>query len=370
LDTLKLEVSVLGNHFTSDTITKLYYNLGRYCCSENSICHLNNVPLKPAAPYLTDSMNNLRNKKVVLIVPCYNEEQTIAQVILAFKKSVPHIACYVFDNNSTDNTVEVATAAGAQVYSVPLQGKGNVVRRMFADVEADVYVMVDGDATYDASVAPDLIQELVSGNLDMVVGSRRSQEVAAYRPGHRWGNKALTGFVSFIFGRAFDDMLSGYRIFSRRYAKSFPAHSKGFEIETELAVHALELRMPVKEIETVYGARPEGSVSKLNTYRDGVRILMTIIKLFKAEKPLMFFFIGFLFLVLAAFILAAPLFVTYFQTGLVPRMPTAILCSGLVILSFLSLACGLILDTVTRGRLEVKRLAYLSVPSFDAAEKR
>jgi glycosyltransferase involved in cell wall biosynthesis len=306
------------------------------------------------------------NYRVALIVPCYNEEQTIGLVIQEFKKSVPHMACYVFDNNSTDKTVEVALAAGARVYNVPLQGKGNVVRRMFADVDADVYVMVDGDATYDAAVAPALIQELISGNLDMVVGSRRSLEVAAYRPGHRWGNKMLTGFVSFIFGRAFDDMLSGYRIFSRRYAKSFPAHSKGFEIETELAVHALELRMPVKEIDTVYGARPEGSVSKLNTYRDGVLILWTIIKLFKAERPLTFFSIGFLLLLLLALLLAAPLFVTYLQAGLVPRMPTAILCSGLVVLSFLSLACGLILDTVTRGRLEAKRLAYLNVPSFDS----
>lgn len=307
------------------------------------------------------------NYRIALIVPCYNEEKTIVQVITEFKKSVPHMACYVFDNNSSDKTAEVALAAGAKVYNVPLQGKGNVVRRMFADVDADVYVMVDGDATYDASVAPALIQELVGGNLDMVVGSRRSLEIAAYRPGHRLGNKMLTGFVSFIFGRAFNDMLSGYRIFSRRYAKSFPAHSKGFEIETELAVHALELRMPVKEIDTVYGARPDGSFSKLNTYRDGVRILLTIVKLFKAERPLTFFFIGFLLLLLLALFLAAPLFVTYLQTGLVPRMPTAILCSGLVVLSFLSLACGLILDTVTRGRLEAKRTAYLNVPSFDAA---
>ena len=314
-------------------------------------------------------MNNLSNQKIALIVPCYNEELTISQVIREFKKSIPNMVCYVFDNNSTDNTIEAAMAAGAQVYNVPLQGKGNVVRRMFADVEADVYVMVDGDATYDASVAPALIQELINGNLDMVVGRRKSVEAAAYRSGHQWGNKMLTGFVSFIFGHAFEDMLSGYRIFSRRYAKSFPAHSKGFEIETELAVHALELRMPVKEIDTVYGARPEGSVSKLNTYRDGVRILMTIMKLFKAERPLTFFFVGFAILFLLALILALPLFVTYLQTGFVPRMPTAILCSGLIILSFLSLACGFILDTVTRGRLEAKRFAYLNVPSFDAAQK-
>jgi glycosyltransferase involved in cell wall biosynthesis len=308
----------------------------------------------------------LQNQRIALLVPCYNEAQTIAQVIGDFKKALPNIQCYVFDNNSTDKTMEIAAAAGARVCSVPLQGKGNVVRRMFADIEADVYVMVDGDATYDASVVSILIQELVEGNLDMVVGSRKSVEVAAYRPGHRWGNKMLTGFVSLIFGRAFDDMLSGYRIFSRRYAKTFPAHSKGFEIETELAVHALELRMPVKEIDTVYGARPEGSVSKLNTYRDGVRILVTIIKLFKAERPLAFFSIGFFLLMVFALLLAYPLVETYIQTGLVPRLPTAILCSGLAVLSFLSLACGLILETVTRGRLEAKRLAYLSVPSFDA----
>ena len=308
---------------------------------------------------------NFQNLRIALVVPCYNEAQTIAQVIADFKKALPSIQCYVFDNNSTDQTIEAAGAAGALVSSVTLQGKGNVVRRRFADVEADVYVMVDGDATYDASVVSILIQELVQGNLDMVVGSRKSVEAAAYRLGHRWGNKMLTGFVSLIFGRAFDDMLSGYRIFSRRYAKTFPAHSKGFEIETELAVHALELRMPVKEIDTVYGARPEGSVSKLNTYRDGVRILITIIKLFKAERPLAFFSIGFFFLMFFALLLAYPLVETYVQTGLVPRLPTAILCSGLAVLSFLSLACGFILETVTRGRLEAKRLAYLSVPSFD-----
>jgi len=310
--------------------------------------------------------SNVDNYRIALILPCYNEAQTIAQVIQDFSQAVPNIECYVFDNNSTDKTVDIARSAGARVYAVPLQGKGNVVRRMFADVEADVYVMVDGDATYDASVVVSLIQELVQGNLDMVVGCRKSIEAAAYRPGHRWGNKMLTGFVSLIFGRAFEDMLSGYRIFSRRYAKTFPAHSKGFEIETELAVHALELRMPVKEIDTVYGARPQGSVSKLNTYRDGVRILLTIFKLFQAERPLAFFSIGFFLLLILAMLLAVPLFETYIQTGLVPRLPTAILCSGLVVLSFLSLACGLVLETVTRGRLEAKRLAYLAVKSFSA----
>lgn len=234
---------------------------------------------------------------------------------------------------------------------------------MFADVEADIYVMVDGDATYDASVAPQLIQALVDGDLDMVVGSRVSTEQAAYRSGHRFGNKLLTGFVSVIFGRAFDDMLSGYRVFSRRFAKSFPAHSQGFETETELAVHALELRMPVAELPTLYGARLDGSVSKLNTYRDGLRILMTIFKLFKVEKPLAFFSLGFALCLLLALGLAVPLVLTYLETGLVPRLPTAILCSGLVILGFLLLVCGLVLDTVTLGRIEAKRLAYLRIPS-------
>ena len=227
----------------------------------------------------------MNNPRVALIVPCYNEARAIQAVIGDFKQAVPSMACYVFDNDSNDGTADVARAAGAQVRHVRLKGKGNVVRRMFADVDADIYVMVDGDATYDAAAAPMLIQTMIEGDLDMVVGSRVSDQVAAYRPGHRFGNRILTGFVGFIFGRAFDDMLSGYRVFSRRFAKSFPAHSQGFEIETELAVHALELRMPVAEVATAYGSRLDGSVSKLSTYRDGVRILLTIFKLFKAEKP-------------------------------------------------------------------------------------
>lgn len=276
---------------------------------------------------------------------------------------MPGIACHVFDNNSSDNTADVARAHGATVHHVRHKGKGNVVRRMFADVEADIYVMVDGDATYDASAAPQLIQTLIDGDLDMVVGSRISREVAAYRPGHRWGNRMLTGFVCLIFGRAFDDMLSGYRVFSRRFAKSFPAHARGFETETELAVHALELRMPVAEVPTAYGARPEGSVSKLNTYRDGWRILITILRLFKAERPLTFFTICFALCQLLALMLAVPLVWTYLETGLVPRIPTAVLCSGLTLLGFLLLVCGLVLETVTLGRIETKRLSYLQTPS-------
>jgi glycosyltransferase involved in cell wall biosynthesis len=301
--------------------------------------------------------------RIALIVPCFNEAAAISKVIEGFKAALPAIECYVFDNNSTDNTSDRALQCGAQVKQVKLKGKGNVVRRMFADVEADIYIMVDGDGTYDARAAPALVATFLAGDLDMLVGSRVSSVQAAYRPGHRFGNKMLTGFVSLLFGRAFDDMLSGYRLFSRRFVKSFPAHSAGFEIETELAVHALELRMPVAEVPTEYGARMDGSVSKLNTYRDGVRILMTILKLFKAEKPLAFFAIGFAISMVTAMVLAWPLLNTYLATGLVPRLPTAVLCSGLVLLGFLLLVCGLILDTVTLGRIEAKRLSYLATPS-------
>lgn len=310
---------------------------------------------------------DLTKFRIALIVPCYNEAQTIRKVIMDFRATVPDIACCVFDNNSSDRTVEVARESGAKVWQVNLQGKGNVVRRMFADVDADIYLMVDGDATYDAAAAPQLIRTLIEGDLDMVVGNRVTDAVAAYRPGHRWGNRMLTGFVAMIFGRVFQDMLSGYRVFSRRYVKSFPAHAHGFETETELTIHALELRMPVAEVNTAYGARPEGSVSKLNTYRDGLRILLAIVKLFKIEKPLAFFSIGFVLCQLIALGLAIPIISTFLETGLVPRMPTAILCSALVLLGFLSLTCGLVLDTVTLGRIEAKRFAYLSIPAASHA---
>ncbi|OAN55277.1 glycosyl transferase [Paramagnetospirillum marisnigri] len=298
---------------------------------------------------------------IAVLIPCYNEEHSVEQVVRDFRAALPEAEIFVYDNNSKDRTAELARAAGAVVRSEPLQGKGNVVRRMFSDIEADIYVMVDGDATYHAPSAPALVNRLVEDNLDMVVGSRlRTEEAGAFRAGHQFGNHLLTGFVAWLFGDRFCDMLSGYRVFSRRFVKSFPAMSEGFETETELVVHALSLSMPVAEIETPYFARPEGSVSKLNTYRDGWRILMMIIKLLKRERPLALF--GSIFALLAglAFILAEPVFATYMQTGLVPRFPTAILATGIMILAFLSLTAGLILDTVTHGRREAKRLAYLS----------
>lgn len=305
---------------------------------------------------------------VAVLVPCYNEELAIAQVVRDFRAVLPEAKIYVYDNNSKDGTVAVAREAGAIVRHEPLQGKGNVVRRMFSDVEADVYVMVDGDATYHAPSAPAMIAKLVAENLDMVVGTRLHTDAdGAFRHGHQWGNHLLTGFVAWLFGDRFGDMLSGYRVFSRRFAKSFPALSKGFETETELAVHALSLHMPVAEIETPYGARPEGSESKLRTYRDGWRILMTIIKLVKEERPLAFFSAIFTGLVLVAVTLAIPVVVTYMETGLVPRFPTAILATGTMLLAFLSLACGVILDTVTHGRREMKRLNYLSYKAPGAA---
>ncbi len=300
--------------------------------------------------------------RIAVILPCHNEAEAIAKVVGGFKKHLSGATVYVFDNNSSDNTGKIAQSAGAVVYQVPLPGKGNVVRRMFADIEADIYVMADGDGTYDASAVPRLVEALLDGGFDMVVGSRVSDEKAAYRPGHRLGNKLLTGFAALLFGRTFKDMLSGYRIFSRRYVKSFPAHATKFEIETELAVHALELHMPVMEIELPYSARPHGSVSKLNTYQDGLRILLTILKLFKSERPFAFFGIGFIFSLLASLVLAIPILKTYWATGQVPRLPTALLCVTCALIGFLCLACGLILDTVTKGRIETKRFAYLQNP--------
>lgn len=301
--------------------------------------------------------------RIALFVPCHNEEATIARVIEDFGRHLPQAECHVFDNVSSDATADVARAAGARVHRVCLRGKGNVVRRAFADLEADVYVMVDGDATYEAGAAPALVRRLLDEGRDMVVGARVDSERAAYRPGHRFGNRLLTGCTGLLFGNSFDDMLSGYRVFSRRYVKSFPAHAAGFEIETELAVHALQLRMPVAEIPTTYGARPQGSTSKLNTWRDGARILGTIGRLVMAERPLLFFSACAAATLLLSVLLAAPLFVTYLETGLVPRFPTAILCAALVQLSAILFGCGLVLDTVTRGRIEAKRLAYLATPA-------
>jgi glycosyltransferase involved in cell wall biosynthesis len=301
--------------------------------------------------------------RIAVLLPCYNEEAAIAQTIAGFRTALPDAQIFVYDNNSSDRTREVAAAAGATVRSERMQGKGHVVRRMFADVDADVYVMADGDATYDAAAAPDLVSRLLDEQLDMVVGARRSEVEEAYRRGHRLGNRMLTGMLARLFGRTFSDILSGYRVFSRRFVKSFPALARGFETETEISVHALELAMPVTEVVTSYSARPEGSHSKLSTWRDGWRILRTIMHLFRIERPVLFYGLISLALVLVAVILAIPLAVTYAHTGLVPRFPTAILVTGLTILAALSFFCGLILDTVVRGRREVRRLLYLSFPA-------
>ena len=301
--------------------------------------------------------------RIAVLLPCYNEDAAIAQTVAGFRAALPSAAIYVYDNNSKDRTIEVARAAGAIVRSERMQGKGNVVRRMFADVDADIYVMADGDATYDAEAAPQLVRRLIDEQLDMVVGSRVTQHDAAYRRGHVMGNKLLTGMLAKLFGRSFTDILSGYRVFSRRFVKSFPVLSGGFEIETEISVHALELRMPVGEVETRYFARPEGSASKLSTYSDGFRILNTIVTLYRIERPLLFFgAIGGL-LALLALVLGIPLAITYYHTHLVPRLPTAIMATGLIILAALCFFAGLILDTVVRGRREVRRLAYLGHPA-------
>jgi glycosyltransferase involved in cell wall biosynthesis len=303
--------------------------------------------------------------RIAVILPCYNEEAAIARVVRDFRAALPQADIFVYDNNSADRTAAHARQAGAIVRTEPRQGKGHVVRRMFADVEADIYVLADGDGTYDAASAPALIEKLAAENLDMVVGCRLTRSGGeAFRRGHRFGNDLLTGCLGLFFGRTFTDILSGYRVFSRRYVKSFPALSAGFETETELSVHALELRMPIAEVETPYGARPAGSESKLRTYRDGFRILAMILALFKEERPLAFFSIISGVLALAAVVLAYPVFVTYIETGLVPRFPTAILATGLMILASLSLTCGFILDTVTLGRREMKRLFYLSLPTI------
>src|SRR6201998_2956687 len=292
----------------------------------------------------------LSSPRIAVLVPCYNEEAAVATVVSDFRKALPSAAIYVYDNNSSDRTAEVARAAGAEVRSERRQGKGHVVRRMFADIDADIYVLVDGDATYDAPSAPRLVERLVSDRLDMVVGSRVDQEQAAYRRGHRTGNWLLTSFLASVFGKAFKDILSGYRVFSRRFVKSFPVLSGGFEIETELTVHALELMLPTAEIATPYYARPPGSVSKLNTWRDGFRILGTIFKLYRTERPLHFFGIVGRCLALVAIALSVPLAVTYFETGLVPRLPTAVLSTGLMISALLSVSSGLVLDTATPRR--------------------
>ena len=296
-----------------------------------------------------------------MLLPCFNEEAAIGATVAGFKAALPDAVIYVYDNNSRDRTREVAAEAGAIVRTERQQGKGHVVRRMFADIDADVYVMADGDLTYDPAAAPVMVNMLLGEQLDMVVGTRRHEAKSAYRGGHVVGNKLFTGLLSGLFGRSFSDIFSGYRVFSRRFVKSFPVLSAGFEIETEMSVHALELRMPVGELETSYGARPEGSQSKLSTYGDGWRILKTIGTLYRVERPALFYGVIGGLLVIAAVLLAVPLVQTYLKTGLVPRFPTAILVTGMVIVAVLCFFAGLILDTVTRGRREIRRLSYLSL---------
>jgi len=306
--------------------------------------------------------------RVAVLIPCHNEAVAIPAVIHGFAAALPGARIYVYDNNSSDGTIQAATEAGAIVRRQDLQGKGHVVRRMFADVDADIYVLVDGDATYNAADAPAMIQLLLRDQLDMVVGSRISDEMEAYRRGHRLGNWLLTELTGRIFGRAFSDMLSGYRVFSRRFVKSYPAHAAGFEVETELTVHALEQHMPIAEFPTRYVARMDGSVSKLSTWTDGWRILMTILKLTKNGRPLAFFSVGAVISSILSLLLAIPLVSTFAETGLVPRFPTAILCAALMLLAAIFLVCGLILDTVTLGRREAKRLAYLACPSHEGKD--
>jgi glycosyltransferase involved in cell wall biosynthesis len=321
--------------------------------------------MRSRSPHALDLASSARplvaTGRIAVLIPCYNEAASIEPVVQDFRRALPHATIYVYDNNSTDNTGERAQAQGAVVRRERLQGKGNVIRRMFADIEADAYVLVDGDATYDAADAPTMVEMLLSERLDMVNGARVSATDQAYRPGHKLGNTVLTWLVRIAFGAGLRDMLSGYKVLSRRFVKSMPLLSTGFEVETELAVHALSLRMPVTEWATRYRERPAGSNSKLRTVHDGVRILRAIVMLVKEERPLLFFTLAALLFALASVALGTPVVITFLETGLVPRLPTAVLATGVMLLSFLSLACGLILDTVTRGRKELKRMAYLAV---------
>jgi glycosyltransferase involved in cell wall biosynthesis len=308
----------------------------------------------------------MQKPQVAVLIPCYNEGSTVAHVVESFQNALPEARIYVYDNNSSDATKACATAAGAIVRSELQQGKGAVVRRMFRDVEADFYIIVDGDQTYDASISPHMLAMAIDERLDLVNCVRQATENEAFRAGHRLGNRMLTGAVRMIFGDRVQDMLSGYKVFSRRYVKSFPAYSIGFGIETELSVHALEMQMPVGHLSGYYGGRPDGSVSKLSTYKDGMRILLLIIQLFKHERPMTFFGTIAAALAILSLILGFPLLDEYVKTGLVPRFPTAILATGIMLLSSLSFITGLILDTVTRGRREMKALAYLSYPFFES----
>jgi glycosyltransferase involved in cell wall biosynthesis len=305
---------------------------------------------------------NDRAARIAVLIPCYNEEAAIGQTVLDFRAVLPAAEIYVYDNNSRDRTAEVAREAGAIVRNEQRQGKGNVVRRMFADIEADIYILTDGDDTYDAAASPLLCETLLREGYDVVSGKRIAVAQTAYRAGHVFGNHLLTGLTAMMFRVKIADLLTGYRVMSRRFVKSFPFTAEGFGIETELTVHAVRLLMPTVEIETRYKERPEGSISKLNTWRDGFRILSTIALLVREERPLIFFSAIFLLLGLGSLLVGLPVVYEYARTGLVPRLPSAMLATGLMGLAFLSLASGLILDTVTRGRWEAKRMAYLAIP--------
>jgi glycosyltransferase involved in cell wall biosynthesis len=331
------------------------------------MANLRETQLTALSPTRTATGEAAAQPRIAVLVPCYNEAATIADVVGDFAQALPEATVWVFDNNSTDATAAEAEKAGAVVRRAPLRGKGNVVRRMFSDVEADVYLLVDGDDTYDATAASMMVRRLLDEGLDMVSAARVSSSADAYRAGHRLGNVALSGVVRMVFGRQFKDMLTGYRAFSRRFVKSFPAHSQGFEIETELTVHTLQMRLPAIEIEAPYGARPDGSESKLSTFRDGWRILRMISLMVREERPLQFFGIASLIWALGAVLLTLPVVLDYLETGLVPRQPSLIVSVGLVVVALLSLVCGLILDTVARARLEQRRLAYLALPGPQAS---
>ena len=311
---------------------------------------------------MSNNSELLASYEIVVLIPCLNEESTINKVIHDFKIALPSARIYVYDNNSIDHTSDIAREAGAIVRTELLKGKGNVVRRMFADIEADIYVLVDGDDTYSATSVLEMVSLLVNEYLDMVNGARVANDRSSFRLGHQMGNRILSGLVSSIFGKGLTDLFSGYRVFSRRFVKSFPALSSGFEIETEFTIHALELRMKVAEVESPYKNRPTGSESKLNTIKDGLKVLKLIITFIKEERPFQFFSLISFILAITSILLAIPILIEYLETGLVPRFPTAILCSGLMILSFLSFYAGLILDTVTTSRREMKRLYYLKEP--------
>lgn len=301
--------------------------------------------------------------KIAVIIPCHNEELTVANTIRAFQEHLPQANVVVCDNASSDNTADASRAAGAKVIYEGKRGKGEAIRRLFADVDADIYVMTDGDATYDAAAAPDMIRTILSNNLDMVVGNRRPvQGDSQYRPGHSIGNRLFSKIVQLFFDSPFDDLLSGYRVMSRRFVKTFPAESKRFEIETELTIHVLEQRMPAGQQLTDYFPRPDGSVSKLSTYKDGFRILVTIFQLLRDVKPLQFFGSIALLTATIAIMLTPPIVITFLETRTVPRLPTALIIVSMFILSFVFLTCGIILDRISANRRNFHRLTYLRYP--------